>query len=397
MTTANKRKLTDAFINKLESGEKPFLTWDTQQFGLVIQTQPTGVSSFKCIYRFNSKPRWVTIGRVDAVRLEDARTEVADILRDIRHGKDPGAERRAKRSKGTLEELHARYINEHAKKKNKSWKKTEDNMKGHVIPRWGKLPAELITRADVKKLMTDLEDRPTLANLMLSSVSAVFSWAVKEEILKFNPCMKIDRNELHSRERTLSHTELQKFWPAFDDCGLLKSSALKLILFTAARPGEVKAMRWEDIKDNSWWELPGKPIGDWPGTKNGCNHRIPFSKAAQGLLEELHNGETSGPVFPKVGSLDAAMRKLCVKFNIMDKVVAHDLRRTSATIMASLGFTRQDQDRLLNHRDHSVSSTYDRYSYALEDLKIMEAVASEISKRIKGKRESNVFTLGKTG
>ena len=23
-----------------------------------------------------------------------------------------------------------------------------------------------------------------------------------------------------------------------------------------------------------WWQMPGKPKGDWPGTKNGRDHRV---------------------------------------------------------------------------------------------------------------------------
>jgi integrase len=268
-------------------------------------------------------------------------------------------------------------------------------MRCHVLPRWAKLPAESITRADVKKLMTDMEDRPTLANLMLANVSAVFSWAIKEEVLKFNPCVKVDRNELASRERTLSRSELQKFWAAFDDAGLLRSTALKLILLTGQRPGEVAAMRWEDIKDGIWWELPGKPTGDWPGTKNGANHRVPLSKTVQHLLTEVHTDEVTGPVFPRCGrNLDAAMRTLCDRLGVTDKITPHDLRRTFATTMAALGYNRHAQDRLLNHRDHSVSSTYDRHSYAIEDRKIIEAVARHITRVAEGKvEEDNVVAL----
>jgi hypothetical protein len=47
---------------------------------------------------------------------------------------------------------------------------------------------------------------PTVANQVLASASAIFSWAIKEELggVKFNPCTSIDRNETKSRERVLS-------------------------------------------------------------------------------------------------------------------------------------------------------------------------------------------------
>ncbi len=60
--------------------------------------------------------------------------------------------------------------------------------------------------------------------------------------------------------------------------------ALKLILLTGQRPGEVAAMQAAHVVEG-WWQMPGKPQGDWPGTKNGRDHRVALSEAAQELIE----------------------------------------------------------------------------------------------------------------
>ena len=52
-----------------------------------------------------------------------------------------------------------------------------------------------------------------LANQALAAVSAVFTWAVKEEILPANPCKLVDRNPVRSRERVLSESEVPRFGP----------------------------------------------------------------------------------------------------------------------------------------------------------------------------------------
>ena len=54
------------------------------------------------------------------------------------------------------------------------------------LPRWGKLQASTITRADVKALMARIA-APVSANQTLAAVSAIFSWAVREEIVPANP------------------------------------------------------------------------------------------------------------------------------------------------------------------------------------------------------------------
>ena len=43
-------------------------------------------------------------------------------------------------------------------------------------------------------------------------------------------------------------------------------------------------MQREHIAEG-WWQLPGKPQGAWPGTKNGRDHRVWLSEPAQALIE----------------------------------------------------------------------------------------------------------------
>ena len=75
-------------------------------------------------------------------------------------------------------------------------------------------------------------EAPILANQVLAAVSAIFSWAVKEEIIGANPCRGVERNETKSRERILADSEVPKFYRAFDDAGLIVGAALKAVLLT---------------------------------------------------------------------------------------------------------------------------------------------------------------------
>src|ERR1019366_8762826 len=120
---------------------------------------------------------------------------------------------------------------------------------------WGKLQAADISRSDVKAAKTSIT-APIVANQTISAVSALFNWAVREEIVKVNPCALVERNETKRRERVLSDSEVPKFWAAFDNGGLVASTALKMILLTGQRPGEVAHMRREHIVDG-WWTMPG--------------------------------------------------------------------------------------------------------------------------------------------
>ena len=133
-----------------------------------------------------------------------------------------------------------------------------------------------------------------MANQILAAASAIFTWAIREEILKANPCQQVERNKTKSRERVLSDSEIPKFWAAFDDFGLVVSSALKVILLTGQRPGEVSHMHRQHIEDG-WWDAAGEPVPalGWPGTKNKTTHRIWLPKSAQALMAEMDGGAVS--------------------------------------------------------------------------------------------------------
>ncbi len=388
----NKRKLNDLIVRRLKPQPGAYLVWDLQQRGLAINIHPTGRKTFKCIYSRQGRSRWYNLGAADAIGLADARKLASRVMFQVAEGKDPAAERRAERNKNTFAELAERYVEEYAKKRNKSWRNTQKLVARNLLPRWGKLPASDITRSDVRAMMASIE-APITANQTLASASAIFSWAIKQEHggVKINPCHGVERNETKSRERVLSDGEIAPFWGAFGEAGLLQGSALKLILLTGQRPGEVLHLRREHITDGCWWTMPGEPVPAlrWPGTKNGETHRIWLPQAAQALLAELGD-ETTGPVFSKIPNLDATMRAICKTLNV-ERCTPHDLRRTHGTTITALGFGRDAMNRVQNHKEGGIASVYDRHGYAEENKRIMESVAQRIMALVEGDDDAKVL------
>jgi hypothetical protein len=62
----NRRQFNQLMIEHLKPKARPYLVWDKQQHGLVIRVEPSGFASYKCIYSKSGRPRWYSIGRVDA-------------------------------------------------------------------------------------------------------------------------------------------------------------------------------------------------------------------------------------------------------------------------------------------------------------------------------------------
>ena len=116
-------------------------------------------------------------------------------------------------SRGTFAELATAYVEQHAKRHNKSWRQADALVRRFLIPRWGTLQANTITRADVKAVVA-LTSAPILANQVLAAASAIFSWAKREEKLTGNPCEGIERNATTSRERVLADSEILKILAA---------------------------------------------------------------------------------------------------------------------------------------------------------------------------------------
>ncbi len=389
-SSPNRCRLSDRFVRTVKPEAKRKLHWDTVQQGLVLCVEPTGHKSYKLIYTFSGRARWYTIGNASKVGLKEVRDIARRKTGEVYGGIDVQAERQATRKAGTFEELAHRYVNEHAKRRNKSWEQADFLVRTYLLPQWANLQAATITRSDVRAILNRLTQAgsPVLANKVLDSGSVIFSWAIKNEVgnITLNPCRDIERNPTKARERILSGRELPLFWSAFEEAGLIRSRALRMILVSGQRPGEVRHMRWEHIEDR-WWTLPGEPAGSWPGTKNKQTHQVWLSPPAVAILDELQNGVGPGFVFvgnrgrPILG-LDTAMRAICRTLGVNEKVTPHDLRRTHGTTVTSLGFTRDQMNRLQNHKEGGIASVYDRHSYADENRQIQEAVAERIMMQV---------------
>jgi integrase len=380
-------RLTELGVRKARPEKTAYLVWDAQQRGLALRVQPTGSASYVVVYSRQGRPRWLHLGRTDAIALGDARTMAAEKMLAVAKGQDPAADKKAERGAGTFADLARRYVEEHAKKHNKSWKQADALVRRFAIPKWGKLQATSISRSDVKQLMKRIE-APIVANQTIAAISKIFSWGVTEEIVTTNPCKLVERNPTKERERILSDSEVPLFWKEFDAFDATTAAALKTILLLGQRPGEVTHMRREHIQDGGWWELPGEPVPSlgWPGTKNGENHRVWLPKKVQALLADLLGEDNiggtgfvfAGPRGAAVTQLDGTMRTISKKLALVTPARPHDLRRTHGTKITGLRFGRDAMNRIQNHKEGGVTDIYDRHDYNLENYRIMEAVADHI-------------------
>ena len=91
---------------------------------------------------------------------------------------------------------------------------------------------------------------------------------------------------------------------------------------------------------------------------------------------------SDGPV--TAGAITYALRRHRGKIGV-DDVTPHDLRRTAATWMASLGIPRLTIGKVLNHVDSGVTKIYDRFSYDAEKRHALDAWGAKLMEIVVGK------------
>jgi len=89
------------------------------------------------------------------------------------------------------------------------------------LKEWHDRPICEITRGEIKELLrVKARTAPVMANRLLSLITKIFNWALKEELIESSPAMRIDRpGQETERERSLSAEEIRTAWTAFDKLG----------------------------------------------------------------------------------------------------------------------------------------------------------------------------------
>jgi integrase len=380
----NKRRLSEAFIRTVRPDpDRLVVYWDTLQRGLALAVQPSGHRAWKCVYSIRGRgARWYHLG--NAISLADARRLAGKIVYQVAEGGDPHADRLALRGRGSFELLAKRYVEEHAKKRNKSWRQADALVARYLLPRWAKMDIGSIRKADVKAAIAAIA-APMLANQVLAAASPIFSWAVRQEIIPANPCSGVEKNDTASRERVLSDFEIAAFWPHL-------SAPLKMILLTGQRPGEVAHLHPRHVVDERWWAMPGAPDPgmSWPGTKNAQGHRVWLSEPVHELLLDVLAASTRS-----TARMQQDMRAICARLGVSEKATPHDLRRTFCSKVTALGFGRDAMNRVTNHKEGGIADVYDRHRYQEENKTIMETVARHIVMMAEHGGPANVVVLGR--
>lgn len=414
-------KFTDIYIKNLKPVAKKYYRRESD--GFTIRVMPSGVKTWLLVYTVDGRRKEMNLGQYPHVSLATARERYNDAKKILGSGLDPGAIEQEKklerRRTPILSDFVDEYIKTYAKPKLKSWEKIEQSLKREIVPVLGKKKITDIKRRDVVLVLDTVASRaPVMANRLLAYVRHMFSWAVDRDVLEINPLagMKRPGGKEESRERNLSADEIRSLWNALgrDDLNMTDQirRAIKLVLVTAQRPGEIIAMHSSEV-DGPWWTIPARKA------KNGLTHRVYLTDTARALIGDC---EGKGYLFRTAGEGDAPMTELAMNMAIrrhlnwplrddagnplyskegkpavknrlgVEHFTPHDLRRTATTLMAQAKIIKEHRERVTNHKLGKIDGTYNLHDYDDEKQIALEALERKLLSILSG-MESNVIPI----
>ncbi|MDH3476177.1 MAG: tyrosine-type recombinase/integrase [Rhodospirillales bacterium] len=396
-------KFTDKAIAALKPKAERYEVWEGNGFGCRISRR--GVKSWIWLYRFQGKPRRMTFGSYPTMGLATARVRLAEVQETLTKGQDPGATlvvaRQADRAAETVAELASDYLEKHARAHKRSAAEDERILAKDIVPAWGRRKAKEIRRRDVIALLDRIVERgaPIQANRTLAVVRKMFNWAISRDLVESNPCHLVGAPGKETRrDRVLSAAEIARLWHGLDEAGMSEEVrlALRLQLVTGQRRGEVVGAEWSEIdRENGIWTIPREK------SKNGMSHRVPLSPLALELLDSIEaKAEGSRWLFPSPRgdkpmtgrALNHALGRSLGQLGL-GNITPHDLRRTAASHMTSMGISRLTVAKILNHAEAGVTAVYDRHSYDQAKQVALAAWGSRLSEILTGNAKSNIVAL----
>lgn len=348
-------RLTDMTIKSLqapENGARIFT--DNLVPGFGVRVSQGGTKSF--VLTHGARHHRETIGRVGILALQEARTEAKRRLAEYTLGKH------RPRAVG-WDTAKQEYLAEKARKlKPRTFADYTYILDRHF--KYGPTKFSEVSPHDLGRSIERLANTPSEQQHAYVVVRAFIRWAHRKHYVDRNPMERMQ--EPHSyvaRVRILTNVELAKVWNAAGDDTFGK--LVKTLTLTGQRKGEITVLVGAMVGDNTI-TLPS-----WL-TKNSRQHTFPLGSMARVILNPPLSADTH--FFPALGKttpfcgFSKCKAALDRRSGVSDWTL-HDLRRTFASGLASIGVQIPVIERLLNHISGSfagIVGVYQRYDYMPE-------------------------------
>ena len=368
-------KITRKKIEGLSPEGERIEVCDTEVSGLRLIVYPSGERSFFVRYRVaGGRQRRFKLARYGQITIEQARALAREKLAEVARGEDPARERREARQGATVAETCKRFIEECvATRKPLTVEQYAHVVDKYVLPALGAEKIADIAPADVSRLIRSVgKDKPVMANRARAVLHRLFNlaerWGMRPQ--NSNPAHGIERYREKKRHRDLSEIELARLAQALTEAEKAGEdpnalAAIRLLLFTGCRRGEVLGLRWSEV-----------------GTERGLL-RLGDSKTGEksvhlncAALEVIESRRDAGDTFVfamkrDVGETHLSEDRLRKAWEKIRKAAGlgaredgtpafrlHDLRHSFASYGAGAGLSLHTIGSLLGHRTPTTTQRY---------------------------------------
>lgn len=265
--------------------------------GLTLVVKPSGARTWQLRIQHGGRRRDIGLGSARDVSPAEAREKALETRKLVRQGKDPVALR--KDSQRLLEaiptfeaaarQLHTERVGGWRNDKHRAqWL---SSIETYAFPKIGNMLVSDISVADVRNLLLPIwQTKPETARRVLQRIGSVLDWAFAEGHRQNEAPLRSIRQGLGRQNKQVNHhaalahdqvAPLMHKLATADTSGRL---ALRFLILTAARSGEVRGACWSEIDlKAATWTIPAARM------KAKREHIVALSQAALDVLTVAHS------------------------------------------------------------------------------------------------------------
>lgn len=323
--------------------------------GLYLYVKDGGAKSWIFRYQLAGRRREMGLGALANLPVIPARAEAARLRALVASKRDPleekhnaaVADRAAKVSEtreGELESKTFRMVaNAYIAAQEAGWRNLkhrqqwENTLKTYAFPLIGDLPVRDIGVQHILDILQPIwSTKPETASRVRMRIEAVLNsakllgWRSGENPAVWRGGLEAGLPPLSRVRRVRHHAAMApKDVAAFmSDLAArpgISARALEFTVLTAARSGEVRQARWDQLDlERGWWLIPADRM------KAGREHRVPLSKRALGVIEQMPLVDDCPLIFPGFHNRplsDMSLSAVLKRMNV-ENVTVHGFRST---------------------------------------------------------------------
>jgi integrase len=373
--------LTDATVAAIAvpEGKSEIIVFDSQLAGFGVRIRRGGSRRFIFQYKLGGTHRRLTFKEANVKR---ARAAAQILAAKITLGSDPALEKQAAHDAAgdTFKRCLERYL---ARPQGRRRASTLKEIKRHLERNLASLHRLHIKKIDRRRVADELarltvEAGPTQSNRTRASLSKFLNWCIGEGYADVNVAQQTNKNEEVARDRVLDDSELKAIWNALKN-GDDYADIIRLLILTGQRLREISELRWSEIDlDKAIITLPGSR------TKNHRPHIIPLSAPALAILKGRDPGDRDlvfGRGAKGFGGWTKSKARLDERVGLQPWI-HHDIRRSTATGLATLGVLPHTVEAVLGHISGfrgGIAGRYNLASYEAEKTAALDLWGNHVT------------------